>query len=169
MTPLRIIGLDPSLRVKGFAACELIYNEHEALQTINFYRFARFYNFIDFCQSRIHDEALYWAVENSNLQNATFAHYKGNAAQLKKISRNVGANQGISQAVVDMLTFYFTHDRVLEVSSAQKGVKWDTRNAVHVAAQYGIKLPQTSQDERDALKIAIIGYTNFLLTKKRKP
>ena len=169
MTPLRIIGLDPSLRVKGFAACELIYDANEALQTINFYRFARFYNFIDFCQARIHDEALYWAVENSNLQNATFAHYKGNAAQLKKISRNVGANQGISQAVVDMLTFYFTHDRVLEVSPAQKGVKWDTRNAAHVAAQYGIKLPQTSQDERDALKIAIIGYTNYLLNKKRKP
>ena len=167
MTPLRIIGLDPSLRVKGFAACELIYDEHEALQTINFYRFARFYNFIDFCQARIHDENLYWAVENSNLQNATFAHYKGNAAQLKKISRNVGANQGISQAVVDMLTFYFTHDRVLEVSPAQKGVKWDTRNAAHVAAQYGIKLPQTSQDERDALKIGLIGYTNYLLQKRK--
>jgi hypothetical protein len=30
-------------------------------------------------------------------------------------------------------------------------------------------LPQTSQDERDAFKIATIGYTNFLLTKKRKP
>ena len=167
MTPLRIIGLDPSLRVKGFAACELIYDEHEALQTMNFYRFARFYNFIDFCQARIHDENLYWAVENSNLQNATFAHYKGNAAQLKKISRNVGANQGISQAVVDMLTFYFTHDRVLEVSPAQKGVKWDTRNATHVAAQYGIKLPKTSQDERDALKIGLIGYTNYLLQKRK--
>ena len=168
MTPLRIIGLDPSLRVKGFAACELIYDEHEALQTINFYRFKRFYNFIDFCQARIHDEALYWAVENSNLQNATFAHYKGNAAQLKKISRNVGANQAVSQVVVDMLVFYFTHDKVLEVSPAQKGVKWDTRNATHVAAQYGIKLPRTSQDERDALKIGLIGYTNYLLTKRIK-
>ena len=165
MTPLRIIGLDPSLRVKGFAACELIYDANEALQTINKYRFKRFYNFLDFCQARIHDENLYWAVENSNLQNATFAHYKGNAAQLKKISRNVGANQGISQAVVDMLQFFF-EDRVLEISPAQKGVKWDTRNAAHVAAQYGIKLPQTSQDERDALKIALIGYTNYLITKR---
>ena len=79
----------------------------------------------------------------------------------------MGANQGISQAVVDMLVFYFTHDRVLEVSPAQKGVKWDTRNAAHVAAQYGIKLPRTSQDERDALKIGLIGYTSYLLQKRK--
>jgi hypothetical protein len=164
---MRIIGLDPSLRTKGFAACEMVYDTNEAVETINFYRFARFYNFIDFCQARIHDESIYWAVENSNLQNATFAHYKGNTAQLKKISRNVGANQGISQAVVDMLVYYFTVDRVVEVSPAQKGIKWDTRTATHVAAQYGIKLPQTSQDERDAFKIATIGYTNYLLTKRK--
>lgn len=164
---MRIIGLDPALRVRGFAACELIFTPEQALQEITFYKFERFYHFIEFCEIRKCDANCFWAVENSNLQNVTFARYKVNEAQLKKISRNVGANQGISQAVVDMLTFYFGSPRVLEISPAKKGIKWATRTAEHVAAQYGIKLPKTSQDERDALQIALHGYTSFIIKTKQ--
>jgi hypothetical protein len=121
--------------------------------------------FLDsFCTLSMY-ESTFFCVENSNLQSTTFAKYVAgnNPAQLMRISRNVGANQAVSQLIVDLL-----HDRnmdVLEVSPERKGKKWTKEQAESVAKQYAIELPRTSQDDRDAFKLAIILYEKKIKEK----
>lgn len=101
----------------------------------------------------VSDEQIF-IVENSNLQNTTFATYKVNPNQIKRISRNVGANQAVSQMVVDYLRYLGLE--VIEVSPLQKGSKWNLYQAQSALFDLGISTSKIkmSQDERDALKLA---------------
>lgn len=149
----KVIGLDPAFRKGGFGYCELKYDMNKVVD-VSFGSFADFKAFFVFVNST--DKQVTWGVENSNLQNITFAKY----VKSHKISRNVGANQAISQITVDILRWYFGNDNVIEFSPKQKGVKWSLYQAQSILFDLG--LPNTrlkmTQDQRDALKIAILTF-----------
>ena len=145
---MKIIGIDPAFRVSGFGICELDEN------SVCFPRIRTFIDFFFYAKSfSVLDEQLF-VVENSNLQNTTFAGYKANGKQIQRISRNIGANQAVSQMVVDYLRYLGLE--VVEVSPLQKGSKWNLYQAQ--SALFDLKFSHSkikmSQDERDALKLA---------------
>ena len=145
---MKIIGIDPAFRVSGFGICEL---EEDS---VCFPKIKSFIDFFLYAKTFMVSDEQIFVVENSNLQNTTFATYKVNANQLKRISRNVGANQAISQMVVDYLRYLGLE--VVEVSPLQKGSKWNIYQAQ--SALFDLKFSHSkikmSQDERDALKLA---------------
>ena len=161
------VGIDPAFREYGVGICILI--EGESGIKVSFPKYRNTWDALnainDLARMAYGWDDTFFAVENSNLQNSTFSKYVfgNNPAQLMRISRNVGANQAVSQLIVDLL-----HDRnmdVLEVSPERKGKKWTKEQAEQVAKQYGITLPRTSQDDRDALKLAIILYEKKIKEK----
>lgn len=162
------VGIDPAFRDSGMGICVL--KETESGLVVVFPKCKNTLDAIRYLDRLAvfeqHQNSTFFCVENSNLQSTTFSKYVAgnNPAQLMRISRNVGANQAISQLVVDLLK-----DRdmyVLEVSPERKGSKWTKEHAAMVAKQYGIELPRTSQDDRDALKLAIILYEKKMKKKR---
>ena len=160
------VGIDPAFRESGMGICVLSENEsglvaefHRSKTTLSAIRFLD-----SFCTLSMYEKT-YFAVENSNLQSTTFAKYVAgnNSAQLMRISRNVGANQAVSQLIVDLLNERIMD--VVEVNPQRKGKKWTKEQAEQVAKKYGISLPRTSQDDRDAFKLAIILYEKKLNEK----
>ena len=155
------IGIDPSFRKNGFAVCVIGGGEAK------FYILDGFLQFIEwvtdwkegneFCPE--FQKELFFAVENSNLQNVTFqtSHNKNIAA---KMSRDAGKNQAISQCTVDYLKAVFGDENVYELSPLQKGKKIeDTAVFLAYAESLGIKLinyknKKNEQDKRDAFLLA---------------
>lgn len=144
---MKIIGIDPAFRVSGFGICELDEN------SVYFPKIQTFIDFFYYAKSFMVSDAQIFVVENSNLQNTTFATYKTNPNQLQRISRNVGANQAVSQMVVDYLRYLGLE--VVEVSPLQKGAKLNQKAIEYLAKSEGIEIPaRMSQDDRDAFKLA---------------
>lgn len=162
----RIIGIDPAFREKGFATCDLILTEDLNTHTFHTYNKPHAF-FIDY--STDYEYAfLYFAVENSNLQNLTFRESK-KISVAERLSRNVGANQAVSQMVVDFLQEYYGKEKVYEFSPREKGKK-DTHED-YVKKCLALKLQpnkRTSQDERDAFKLAYLTYHKIKLLEKMK-
>ena len=145
---MKIIGIDPAFRESGFGVCILTENE------ATFPKVRSFIDFFRFASEMPLDTQTVFVVENSNMQNATFASYKANARQLQRISRNVGANQAVSQMTVDYLR-HLGH-LVIEVSPLAKGSKLNQKAIAYIAKAEGIEIPaKLSQDDRDAFKLAI--------------
>lgn len=162
------IGIDPAFRDYGVGICILVEGQNGLKATFPRYRttWDALNAIADIARHADGMGDTFFAVENSNQQNTTFQKYMGgkNVAQLLRISRNVGANQAISQLIVDLLKGYDVE--LLEVSPERKGSKWTKEHAAMVAKQYGIELPRTSQDDRDALKLAIILYEKKMKKKR---
>lgn len=160
----RIIGVDPAFREKGFATCDLILTED--LNTHTFYTYNKPHAFfIDYSTDY---EYAFFAVENSNLQNLTFRESK-KISVAERLSRNVGANQAVSQMVVDFLQEYYGKEKVYEFSPREKGKK-DTHED-YVKKCLALKLQpnkRTSQDQRDAFKLAYLTYHKIKLLEKTK-
>lgn len=158
---MKVIGLDPAFRKNGFGCCVLDVKRNK-IEAVNFQVFADFKAFLVFISMKDHaiicqDERMIWGVENSNLQNQTFGHYQSSTKGLNKISRNVGANQAVSQITVDILKWHFGDSNVLEFSPQQKGAKWNIDIANGILRNYGLsETKKISQDKIDALKIAIL-------------
>lgn len=159
---MKVIGLDPAFRKNGFGCCVLDVKRNK-IEAVNFQVFADFKAFLVFISMKDHaiicqDDRIIWGVENSNLQNQTFGRYQSGAKGLNKISRNIGANQAVSQITVDVLKWHFGDNNVLEFSPQQKGAKWNLYEAQSML--FDLKVPTSkikmNQDERDALKIAIL-------------
>lgn len=158
----RIIGIDPAFREKGFAMCYLTENYH------TFFTFPKPYHFFTKTNDFNDFGGLYFAVENSNLQNLTFRESK-KISVAERVSRNVGANQAVSQMVVDFLQEYYGKEKVYEYSPRDKGKK-DTHED-YVKKCLALKLQpnkRTSQDERDAFKLAYLTYHKVKLLERMK-
>lgn len=162
----RIIGIDPAFREKGFAICYLKFEEKE-----NYHCFTTFkkpYHFFTKTNDFNDFGSLYFGIENSNLQNLTFRESK-KISVAERISRNVGANQAVSQMVVDFLREYYGEQKVYEFSPRGKGKK-DTQ-LDYERKCLALKLQpnkRTSQDERDAFKLAYLTYHKVKLLEKMK-
>ena len=154
MKPL-LIGIDPAFRKSGFCAC-VIDQENEV-------QFKTFKNgFLDFMKwaDDLPDEVII-CIENSNLQNVTYPGKTQSKAVLAKISRNVGANQAASQYTVDYCIAKFGDKKVLGISPLTKGAKWvkdSTFKRVVKSENHTLVNYTGSQDQRDAYKLALIGW-----------
>jgi hypothetical protein len=151
------IGIDPAFRKKGFCVC--IIDED---RTARFITFTSFLDFLDWLGDAP-DNAIV-TVENSNLQNVTFA-YKGSKQSRERISRNVGANQAASQYTVDACMKRWGKDKVRGISPAQKGAKWNKTLFKAVLQQERITKTYDytgSQDQRDAFQLAVKPWPTYL-------
>lgn len=160
------IGIDPSFRRYGFGVCII----DRADNTCRFLRLRDFLAFVSWFNHDAPADAVY-CVENSNLTDATFSRYgiKGQS-QLAKVSRNVGKNQAISQATVDIIN-HAGRFKLLDLSPADKGAKWSEKTAAAVAASKGLIIPAGAlekEDNRDALKLAILAEQREYKAKKPK-
>jgi hypothetical protein len=148
------IGIDPAFRKGGIGCCIIEAND------IRFIKLGSFISFVEFVDTLNSDDVV-MVIENSNLTNATFKQ-TGSIAADKKISRNVGMNQAISQMFVD----YAKHKlkNVFELTPKQKGAKWTNSHVIANFKNYTIsnyKGNVTEQDKRDALKLAFLGKNFF--------
>lgn len=152
---MKIIGLDPAFRKNGFGYC-VLEMEGKKVVNVSFDTFPDFMAFFQWVMS--FDSEAIFGVENSNLQNSTFGRYHSGAKGLNKISRNVGANQAVSQITVDILKWRFEGKNVIEFSPKEKGSKWSLYEAQ--SALVGLNVANSkvkmTQDQRDALKISIL-------------
>lgn len=160
---MRIIGLDPAFRAGGFGCCEFILSQEKGIEAINFIKLPNFISFLQLVRD-CDGHGVHWGIENSNLQNVTFG-YNSSGKGLNKISRNVGANQAVSQITVDILCYHFSENYVHEFSPKDKGGKWNQHQTKSVLfdLKYELKA-KTSQDERDALKIALLTLKKLRIT-----
>lgn len=167
------IGIDPAFRRNGFSMSIIDLSD----KTVYFKTFKD--GFLDFCGWFLHEspEVALFCVENSNKTKATFWTHKdaktktlltGSQArnnrraiklsinEVAKISRGVGKNMASSQYVVDLLK---TKYPVVNLSPKEKGAKWlkhTTAAAVMRAEGLTPNKKTTNQDDRDALKLALI-------------
>jgi hypothetical protein len=156
------IGIDPAFRDKGFAMA-IINNESKEVS------FKMFRNgFLDFCKwldnepPEIKDTI--FCVENSNLQKSTF-DMRGSKNVIARKSRNVGKNQAASQYTVDILKA--KGYEVLDISPKDKGGKWTAEGFKWVVKSKKLILTKArpNQDERDALKLAIMAINRSKFVK----
>jgi len=149
-----LIGIDPAFRVNGFGICSIDTQE----KTVRFIRVKRFLEFISFAQNEMPIDRVKVTVENSNLQNITF-DMRGNKNEIARKSRNVGANQAISQTVYDLCCDILGKKNVKEISPAQKGAKQPLSMLQAVCRRYNWSCDYTKikQDDIDAFFIALKG------------
>lgn len=146
------IGIDPAFRENGFSIAWVLNS------TMNFRTFkSGFLDFILFMRVQFPDfKSVVITIENSNLQNTTFDK-RGSPGVVAKKSRNVGANQAISQCTVDYCNVHYAH--VYEISPLAKGPKLNQEIFNELLKQQGIKpaKARVNQDCRDAGQLALIG------------
>jgi len=150
---MKIIGIDPAFRSNGFWICEI----YPQTNTVAFSCMKEFIHFIQYIEEQDKENTI-TVIENSNLQNVTFLSCQMSVVAAK-MSRNVGANQAISQITVDVCIHFLGKENVKELSPLQKGTKWD--NATMLAASKAHKLVnykglKGEQDKRDAYKLALL-------------
>ena len=155
-----LIGIDPAFRDSGFTICVIQDN------IVSFHTIKTFIQFLEWVNSNTHfiQDHHIIVVENSNLQNLTF-NMNGSKLIVAKLSRNVGANQAISQLVVDYLEY--SHFNVVGISPKDKGKKLNhsevelvminEKHSVNPEKKHTYKGLITEQDKRDAYKLALIG------------
>jgi len=163
------IGIDPAFRTDGFCVCVI-----DTDKTVRFLMFKD--GLLSFMSWLLYDspEAAYCCVENSNLQNSTFAvtamltRIRGAMAapvvrnmvlQASKISRNVGANQAASQYTYDICRLRWGTS-AYEVSPREKGAKKTHAQVALIARSYGHIFGKEyragKQDMRDAYMLALL-------------
>ena len=148
------IGVDPAFRVGGFWAAIVDMTD----KSVIFKGFANLLDWHDWLRSPDAPDNCFVCVENSNMQNSTFAYgMKGSSKVVAKISRDVGNNQAVSElAYISALRHY--GDRAFQVSPKQKGKKWTPKQFGYIIAQDGVTIPKgdIGQDCRDAYQLACI-------------
>lgn len=175
-----IVGIDPAFRISGFGMA-ILDESREARTKI----FRSFLDFLFWIESKDVPSGALWVVENSNMQDMTFARYKRGPTSVQlSSSRDVGKNMAISQCVVDLLVFRMGSANVLPISPMQKGRKWGWTKSpktgkmyqdLKLARQYAeavmksegisrIEKNAMTGDEIDALQLACIG----LAAQKRR-
>ena len=155
-----VIGIDPAFRKGGFGVCVGDFEKKEL-------HFVQCQSFVDFwvfglpifcCPPQdIKGNNFMFVVENSNLQNESF-DLKGSTPVVARKARNVGTNQAASQICVDFLKFYLTEKHVLDISPAQKGIKWNKLQFAQILKQEKwaiIGSGTITQDMIDAAKLVI--------------
>lgn len=159
------IGIDPAFRKDGMAMCIISFSPTQQSWQMEFFKFK---SVLDACKhfmfsgrdaspdEKIAYRNLVFCVENSNLQNCTFDK-SGNEGEKARKSRNVGANQAISQLICDILREFRPGATLLEVSPLQKREKLTSAEFKASAKAHGIIYSgkTTSQDKRDAYKLAL--------------
>ena len=149
-----IIGIDPAFRSGGFAMC-VIDEEGD----VTFRVFGSYTKFVLWVLSDDVPALCRVIIENSNLQNLTY-DMSGSKAQIAKRSRNVGANQAISQETVEICRHVFGVENVTEISPKDKGRKLNHLETVALAKseKHGLYLKGTEaeQDKRDAYKLCVL-------------
>jgi len=157
------IGVDPAFRAGGFVAVIIDMTD----KTASAITFKNLLAWHDWLRSPDAPESAYVCVENSNLQNKTFAikeketplgkqGLNSKIATAARHSRNVGANQAVSQLAYESAKERYG-PTVYEVSPRQKGKKvTDARTFAAIVQHAGILLPKQklSQDARDAFMLA---------------
>jgi hypothetical protein len=151
-----IIGIDPAFRENGFSICVI---ENKVVSFLTFKR-----GFLDFQAwvintfiSNEQKESVFVGVENSNLQNINFSHFSKQKVS-EKVSRNIGANQAISQLTVDFCTDFFGAKNVKEISPKEKGKKQVTNEVLFFdikARGLSCLKNRVNQDNRDSYFIAM--------------
>ena len=160
--PKIYIGIDPAFRKKGFAMAIIDTTDN----TVNFKTFKN--GFLDFMGWMISDkpstEEAVFCIENSNLQSVTF-DMRGNKNVVARKSRNVGKNQAASQYTV--WACQANGYKVIDLSPKDKGGKWTEDGFKWVVKSKKLILSKAkpNQDERDALKLAIIALNKWQLAK----
>lgn len=159
------IGIDPAFRKNGFAIC--IIDEDKDVRSIRFKSFLYFLSWL-WVDGEAPAKAIV-VVENSNLQDKTF-DMRGSKPVVAKKSRNVGANQAISQCTFDAVRLKYG-DNAHQVSPKQKGKKWSKATFLRVLKNEGhnylLTKPSISQDEIDAYQLALMGKKLSVFKKAR--
>jgi hypothetical protein len=107
------IGIDPAARKLGCALCVIIPAENRA-------EFHRFDNALELVEFIAGVKNAIFCVEDSNLINATY-RFSASAAVQNRMSRNAGANQGISKLICEYLEKRYGTNNVLRLSPKGKG------------------------------------------------
>lgn len=174
--PTTFLGIDPAFRKNGFAVCCLDMTDRTA-------RFLTFHSPLDFYLWVISDEApdpqsVVVCIENSNLQEQTFARYfqmqagkiPSQAVLLAK-SRDVGKNMAVSQITVDAAKRVYP-GRVIDISPERKGRKWEYTHFQRYVQADRVellgKVTKSEQDKIDAYQLASIAanqWAAFLNTR----
>lgn len=150
------IGVDPSFRKGGFWAAILYANA----KRFTFKEFADLLEWHDWLRSDEAPAVCFVLVENSNIQNLTFSrHLGGSQAEKIRKSRNVGANQAVSELAYQSALRRYGPRFAHQISPEAKGQKiTDQRTFEALMRQEGIELPdgRIGQDQRDAAKLALM-------------
>lgn len=146
------IGIDPAFRIGGFGVA--IFDSSD--RTMRFLGFADLIEFYDWLCSEESPEYAKCVIENSNLQNCTFDK-RGTKAIISRKSRNVGANQAVSQLTVIACNKKYGKKNVIEISPKNKGVKWSEKVFQGVLKTMSIQSEKKrhNQDDRDAANLAL--------------
>jgi len=142
------IGIDPAFRKSGIGFCmqegkQVIFKQYSIIELLNDINAGCFKN-TSVC------------VENSNLQNTSF-DLVGNKSVVARKSRNVGANQAVSQIICDAIRFKCA--KFLEISPLKKGEKdLDDSSATTTCKRKGWEMnkKRLNQDDRDAFKLMLL-------------
>lgn len=162
-----IIGIDPAFREGGFWGAVL--DLHQKI--VKPVRFVDIFDFYEFVKNLPDKSDVFCAIENSNLQNVTFARMTAQSVRASaRVSRNVGANQAVSELAFLAAKRYLGKNNVIAFSPKQKGVKLasdkilDTYlKANNISINW--QKPNLCQDARDAIKIAVLSIPTATLLK----
>ena len=151
--PTITIGIDPAARKKGFGVC--IYDHTD--KTVSFRDFGNYNDFFLWTLGEECPENAMCVIENSNLQGRVFDG-DGSKGVVQRKAWNVGSNKAVSVLTVDACRRRWGYENVREVSPNGKGAKWTRAQAIAVVIQMKLVLvgTMTNQDQRDALKLALM-------------
>jgi hypothetical protein len=151
--PTITIGIDPAARKRGFGVC--IYDKED--KTISFRDFGNYNDFFLWTLGEECPENARCVIESSNMQGRVFDG-AGSKGVVQRKASDVGKNKAVSVLTVDACRRRWGAENVREVSPKGKGAKWTDRQALAVVAQMKLVLigEMTEQDQRDALKLALM-------------
>lgn len=153
------IGCDPAFRKGGFWAAILDAEKKMLFKSFDLLTWH------DWLRSDEAPAVCFVLVENSNLDNATYKrHLTGTIGEKLRKSRNVGANQAVSELAYQSALRRYGPRFAFEISPEAKGQKiTDQRVFEGLMRQEGITFPpgefdkkESAQDKRDAAKLAVI-------------
>ena len=142
------IGIDPAFRQKGIGFCildgkEVIFKQYSIIELLNDINAGCF-------------KSASVCVENSKLQNTSF-DMAGSKSVVARKSRNVGANQAVSQIICDAIRFKCA--KFLEISPLKKGEKFLDSSIIEGSCKlhkWTMNKKRLNQDDRDAFKLMLL-------------
>lgn len=178
-----IVGVDPAFRRGGFWACFIDTSD----RTVVFRQFRDVLTWDRFLRGSEAPGIAHVFVENSNEQKKTFYTHKTatgalltpsqarkhrnpiplNSSELSGVSRNVGANQGVSELSVRAAVDRYGKEYVSSISPEKKGTKYNEmyfRAALKGDNVTALNYSGT-QDERDAYKLAHMALAAFKMRR----
>lgn len=156
--PSYVIGIDPAFREYGNAVAII----DNANRTITCQKFRYPEQLFDWLSTMPYPkEEVLWMVENSAINDTSFTYATAGKKPREALSmaRNLGKNQAISIMVVRILKNHYD-GWVSGISPEQKGKKRSLSQINALLKQDRLELlkSELSQDEIDAVQLALIGY-----------